>query len=174
MVKIGRWLVAIGLLLGAALAVAGELKIGFVNAAKLLEAAPQAEAARKLLEKEFADRDRELVEMQSELRRQEERMTREGSTLSEAEQRKLERDIRNGQRELTRRQAEFREDLNLRRNEELRKLQRRAIEVVVALAKEEQFDLVLTEGVIFASDKIDFTERALERLRREFKAAPAQ
>ena len=36
------------------------LKVGFVNAPKLLELAPQSEAALRKLEKEFAPRDRKM------------------------------------------------------------------------------------------------------------------
>ncbi len=45
-------------------ALAAEFKVGFVDASKVLEQAPQAEDARARLEREFAPRDRTLVSTQ--------------------------------------------------------------------------------------------------------------
>lgn len=155
----------LGLLLVTAAPAQG-LKIGFVNAAKILDQAPQAESARNRLEKEFAPRDKGLVDAQRVLRRQEEQLAQDGAVMSETERRKLERDVIAQKRELNRSQAEFREDFNIRRNEELGKLQRLIYETIVQLAKEQNFDLIVNDGaVIFASDQVDITDEVLRRLR---------
>lgn len=150
-----------------------ELKIGVVNAIKILEGAPQAEAARKQLEKEFATRDRDLVARQRQIKESEDALARDGATLSEADARNRERDIVGKRRDLKRDQDEFREDVNLRRNEEFSKIQREIIESIQVVAKDQGFDLVLGEGVIYANDKVDITNAVIERLRRANGAAPA-
>jgi outer membrane protein len=155
--------VFLGLLLFANISFA-ELKIGFVNVPKVMEKAPQAEKAKKRLEKEFSPRDKQLVAQQKEIKKLEEKLTRDASVMGEAERRKLERDIVGKKREAARSQQEFREDFNLRRNEELGKLQRRIYEAVKALAKEGSYDLLLTDGVIHASDKIDITSEVQSKL----------
>ena len=145
--------------------VAAELRIGFVNAAKLLEEAPQAAAARDNLQQEFAPRDRELVSMQKEIKALEEKLGRDAAVMSETERRNLERDILNRKRDLKRSQDVFREDFNLRRNEELGKLQKLVIETIRAFAQEQKYDLMLTDGVLFASDAVDVTAKILQRLK---------
>ncbi|MGQ0657691.1 MAG: OmpH family outer membrane protein [Chromatiales bacterium] len=145
---------------------AAELKIGVVNAIKILEGAPQAEAARKQLEKEFATRDRDLVARQRQIKESEDTLARDGPTMSETDARKLERDIVAKRRDLKRDQDEFREDVNLRRNEEFGKIQREIIESIQAVAKAQGFDLVLGEGVIYANDKVDITNAVLDKLRK--------
>ncbi len=145
--------------------VAAELRIGFVNAAKLLEEAPQAAAARDNLQQEFAPRDRELVSMQKEIKALEEKLGRDAAVMSETERRNLERDILNRKRDLKRSQDVFREDFNLRRNEELGKLQRLVIETIRTVSKEQKYDLMLTEGVLFASDQVNVTDQVLQRLK---------
>lgn len=152
---------------------AAELRLGFVNAAKVLEEAPQAKEARERLEREFAPRDKELVNAQQGLKKMEDKLARDGAVMSESEQRKLERDILNAKREIKRSQDEFREDFNIRRNEEFGKLQRRVYEAIVALAKQDNYDVILGDGVIFASERVDLTDKVLERLRREAKSTPA-
>ncbi len=141
-----------------------ELKIGFVNVAKVLEKAPQAEKAKKRLEKEFSPRDKHLVSQGKEIKTLEEKLARDASVMGESERRKLERDIITKKREAKRAQQEFSEDFNMRRNEELGKLQRRILEAIRALAKDEKFDLLLTEGVIYASQQIDVTVQVQEKL----------
>ncbi len=145
-------------------AVAADLKVGVVNAAKVLEDAPQAEAARRRLEKEFAPRDQDLVAMQKKLRGMEEKLEKDGAIMSDAERMRIERDLTAQKREIRRDQDSFREDFNMRRNEELSKLQRQVSDVIVALARENGFDLILTDGVLYASDKVDITEQVLKRL----------
>ncbi len=144
--------------------VAAELKIGFVNSLKVMDNAPQVEAANKRLEQEFAPRQRKLVGAQQEVKRLEERLTKEGNIMGEAEADNISRDIREKRRDLKRQQDEFREDYNIRRNEELDKLQKRIIEVIQTIAKEQGYDLILSEGVVWASPKVDITDQVLKRL----------
>ncbi len=143
-----------------------ELKVGFVNVAKVLETAPQAAKAKKRLEQEFKPRDKHLVAQQKEIQTLEEKLARDASVMSESERRKLERDIIAKKREAKRSQQEFQEDFNMRRNEELGKLQRRIVEAIRALAKEQSFDLLLTDGVIYASDKVDVTAQVQNKLKQ--------
>ncbi|PPD43008.1 MAG: hypothetical protein CTY16_14225 [Methylobacter sp.] len=160
--KIGLFL---GMLLAAnATASFADLKIGFVNIPAVLEKAPQAEKAKKRLEQEFSPRDRQLVSQQKEIQSKEERMTRDGSVMGDAERSNLEKDIINKKRDAKRSQQEFSEDFNARRNEELGKLQRRIVEAIRAIAKDQNFDLLLTDGVIYASEKIDVTAQVQQKL----------
>ena len=154
-----------GLMIFGSAARAAEIKIGFVNVAQVLQQAPQAAEAKKRLEKEFAPRDKRLVAQQKELKNLEDKLARDAAVMSDAERRKLERDILAKQREIKRAQEEFREDFNLRRNEELGKLQRKIFEAIKALAKEENYDLLLTDGVVYASDRVDVTEKVQKKLK---------
>lgn len=153
------------LLLATSPALAADIKVGVVNAAKVMEDAPQAEAARKRLEQEFAPRDKKLVAAQKAIRQLEEKLERDGSIMSDRERMKVERDLGAQRRDIRREQEAFREDFNMRRNEELGKLQRQVSEVIVKLAREKGFDLILTDGVLYASDKVDITELVLKRLQ---------
>jgi outer membrane protein len=161
---------ALGLTIGGS-AISQNLKVGFVNPARVSAEAPQAEAARQKLEREFAPRDQELVAMQKDVRQLEERLNRDGAVMRESEQRELEREIIARKRDIRRIQDEFREDFNMRRNEELGRLQRHIIETIHALAKEDKFDLIVSDGVIFASEQIDITNQVIERLSKEQRGA---
>lgn len=161
-----QWLAAAWLILGSAMAQAAEVRIAYVNIADILERAPQAEAARSLLQAEFASRDAQLVTEQKKLRSQEERLTRDGMVMSESERRRLEREVVTLQRDFKRARDEFSEDLNIRRNEEFAKLQHEVGRVIVEVAKEGGYDLVLENGVVYASDRVDITGKVIDRLAK--------
>ena len=131
----------------------------------LLDKAPQAEAARKQLEKEFSARERELVENQKAAQALEQKLSREGAAMSEAERSRQERELNRRMRELQRQQAEFRDDLNLSKNEELAKLQRTVFQVINEMAKAEDYDLILSDGVVYAGPNVDITNKVLDRLQ---------
>ena len=153
----------LGLLLAANASYA-DLKIGFVNIPAVLEKAPQAEKAKKRLEQEFSPRDKQLVAQQKEIQSMDEKMTKDAAVMGESARVNMEKEILNKKRDAKRAQQEFSEDFNVRRNEELGKLQRRIVEVIREIAKSQDFDLLLTDGVIYASDKIDVTSQVQQKL----------
>ncbi len=150
-----------------------EMKIGAVDPAKVLEQAPQAEVARALLEKEFAERDRALVELQQKYRTLEETLARDGLMMSPEQRDGKERELRNLQRDVRRSQEAFRDDLNIRRNEEFGKLQREIYEAIIRMAERDGYDLILSEGVIYASDKVDLSDQLIEQLKQQFSQSTA-
>jgi outer membrane protein len=153
----------------AAVSHAADTRIGIVNTAKLLKEAPQAELARKKLESEFAPRDIKIVELQKLIKVLEDKLSKDAAIMSEAARKKQEREIVSKKRDVKRVREEFTEDFNFRRNEEIGKLQKLVSETILSLAKEKQYDIILNESVIYASQQVDITANVLERLRKMFK-----
>jgi len=163
----------LGLAVCASSAQAAEAaRIAFVNTPQVLEQAPQAEAVRNTLQSEFAPRDASLVAEQKKVKELEDKLSRDGTVMSEEERRKLERDILSQKREIKRARDEFTEDFNIRRNEALAKMQREIALSIVTLAKEKGYDLILENGVIYASDRVDITGEVIERLKRDYSKKP--
>jgi len=142
-------------------------KIGAVNAIRVLEKSPQADIARKMIEDEFSPRDKELITEQKSVKELEDKFKKDRAILSEQESAKLERDIISKKRDLKRKQDEFREDLNYRRNEEMVKIQKQIIQSIQKVAKDNEYDLVLSEGVLYASPKIDMSGLVIDYLKKE-------
>lgn len=140
-----------------------EIKIAFVNTDRVFREAAPAIRAQKKLEKEFAVRDQELQKMSKQARDLQAHLEKDGVTMSESDRRNKERDLANLNREFQRNQREFREDLNLRRNEELSSVQERANKVIMSIAESEKIDLILQEAV-YASPRIDITDKVLKAL----------
>jgi outer membrane protein len=170
------WMVAIGMVAAPLGAAQAEMKIAVVNVPRLLDEAPQAKAAMQALSDEFAPRQREIVAQQKDLKAKEEKLQRDGAVMAENERNRSEKDLRDGQRELQRKQNEYVEDLNLRRNEEIGKLQRSLLQEVQNYAKSANYDLVVGDGVLYATQALDITPQVLSALQSRSKtpaAAPA-
>ena len=161
--KIIAVILAATLLPIAAGASAAEMKIGFVNTERVFREAAPAMKAQKKLEKEFAAREQELQKTAKQAKELQAYLEREGVTINESDRRNKERDLANLNRDFQRAQREFREDLNLRRNEELGAVHERARKTIMEIAEKEKFDLVLEEAVYF-SPRIDITDRVLKAL----------
>lgn len=159
-------LIAVALLLGASAAAsaqAADLKIGFVNTERIFRESAPAIRASKKLEKEFAARDQEIQKMAKQFRDLQAHLEKENVTMSDAERRNKERDLANLNRDLQRAQREFREDLNLRQNEERAAFQERVNRAIGELAEKEKYDLILQEAV-YVSGRIDITDKVLKAL----------
>ena len=141
-----------------------DYKIGFVNTERLFREAAPAKRAQQKLEKEFSARDAEQQKLSKQVRDLQTQLDRDGPTMGEAERRNKERDLANQMRDLQRMQREIREDLNLRRNEELSGVQERANKVIMQIAEAEKFDLIIQDPVVFASQRIDITEKVIKLL----------
>jgi outer membrane protein len=152
------------LALAGGVAHAAEYKVGFVNTERLFREAAPAKRAQQKLEKEFAARDADIQKLSKQVRDLQAQLEKDGATMSDTERRNKERDLANLTRDLQRGQREFREDLNLRRNEELASVQERANKVIQQMAEAEKFDLILQDPVVYASQRIDITEKVIKAL----------
>ncbi|HEY4139140.1 MAG TPA: OmpH family outer membrane protein [Casimicrobiaceae bacterium] len=157
-------MLALALVAFPASASALDYKIGFVNTERLFREAAPAKRAQQKLEREFAARDAEIQKMSKQVRDLQSALDKDGATMQEGDRRNKERDLANLSRDLQRGQREFREDVNLRRNEELAGFQERANKVILQIAEAEKFDLILQDPVVYASQRIDITEKVIKAL----------
>ena len=142
---------------------AAELKIGFVDVERISRESAPAERASKQLEKEFAPRQQELQRREAQIKELKGQLEREGVTLSESDRRGKEQELARASVEFQRMQREFREDLTIRRNQEIQGLMERANRVIRAMAEAEQFDLIVQDAV-YRNPRIDITDRVLKAL----------
>lgn len=161
------------LLLVACLSAAGissavELKIGFVNSQRVLAEAPQATKAKKKIEGDFSKRDVELQKMAKQLQSLQESLEKNSVTMAENDRQGKEREFADLNRDFQRRQREFKEDLNMRQNEEMAKIFERVNKVIKGIAETEKYDLILQEAV-YASPRIDLTDKIIKILGEESK-----
>jgi outer membrane protein len=143
--------------------VGAELKIGFVDQERITRESAPADRASKQLEKEFAPRAQEIQRREGQIKTLQGQLEKDALTMSESDRRAKEQELGRLTLDFQRMQREYREDLNLRRNQELGALFERANRVIRQIAEAEKYDLVLQEAV-YRNPRIDITDRVLKAL----------
>jgi outer membrane protein len=164
--RIGCLFAALAMVVAAGAACAAELRVGFIDAERINRESAPAERATKKLEKEFAPRAQELQKMEGQIKALQAQVEKDALTMSESDRRNKEQELGRMNRDFQRLQREYREDLNLRRNEELATLFDRANKVIKQIAESEKYDLIVQEAV-YRSSRIDITEKVLKALAAE-------
>ena len=139
-------------------------KIGYVVVEKILKEAPQTAASNKKLEKEFKSRTDGLQKKVKAIQKQEKDFNKNSVTMSAAERQKSQKKIQNAKIEIQRIERELREDIDIRRREEIGKLQQKINEAIEEMAKTDKYDLILYQGVAYASKEIDITDKLIKVL----------
>ena len=157
-------LIIIGMFSFSSFLFAGELKIGIVDVNKILKEAPQTISANKKLEKEFSARTEKLKSKIKNLQSEEKKFQKESLTMSDEQRDKAERGIQQRRIEVQRDERELREDMDLRRREEIGDLQEKINLTIDKIAADDKFDLILYNGIAFASEKVDITNIIIKAL----------
>ena len=139
-------------------------KIGYVVVEKVLKEAPQTVASNKKLEKEFKSRTDGLQKKVKAVQKQEKDYNKNSVTMAAADRQKTQKKIQNLKIEIQRIERELREDIDIRRREEIGKLQQKINEAIEEMAKTEKYDLILYQGVAYASEEIDITDKLIKVL----------
>ena len=141
-------------------------KIGYVVVEKVLKEAPQTAASNKKLEKEFKSRTDGLQKKVKAIQKQEKEFNKNSVTMATADRQKAQKKIQNSKIEIQRIERELREDIDIRRREEIGKLQQKINEAIEEMAKNDKYDLILYQGVAYASKEIDITDKLIEVLAK--------
>jgi outer membrane protein len=165
-------------LAGAAVAAPAQavgLRIAVVNYGVLLQESPQAKAAVASLRAEFAPKQRTLQSQANQLKAKEDTLKKNEATMTQDQRDQAELDLRERYQDLARKQSEIQDDVNTRRNELMSQLQKTLVQVVQSYAKQQRYDLVLADGVIYASEGLDITPAILTALKSQpSRRAPAR
>ncbi len=143
------------------------VKFGVVDMARLVEEYSVIKGVHDILQNEFSDKDETLRTLGIELRKIQ-NITLE-IELTDENRKTHERELLNLEREYARLAAEFRQDYNLRRNEELYKMQKEISDTILEYAETHQYDLILESGMIYASEKLQLTDPILDALKEKLE-----
>lgn len=149
---------------------AQEVKIGVVSLQAIVERAPQTKAVMDALREEFAPREREILAKQKELEELQAKVQKDLAVMGETERRNAEKNLRELQRDFTRLRTEYQEDSNLRQNEEISILQRSVLKEVQDYAAQQGYDLIVGDGVLYASSAVNITEEVLRAVEANYQA----
>ena len=170
------WLVGFTGLALSALAVVpaqAEMRVGVVNYSKLMQESPQYKTVQDALRGEFAGKQRELTAQQTALKTKQDKLEKDGVTMTAEQRTKAEKELRDGNRDYSQKVTDFQEEATARQNEELSRLQSSLIAEVQSYALSQKYDLVLADGVIYAASNFDITAAVLASLQARAVTPPA-
>jgi outer membrane protein len=164
--RVAVFIMAAGGALVALPATAAEPKIGVVEFQRLILESPQGKAAMESMRAEFAPRERTLQAQGQAVKAKEERLQKDGATMSEEQRARAEKELRDGARDFERARGELQDDETARRNEELSRLQRTIVEEVRTYGKAQGYDLILEQqAVLYNASASDITPAVLSALQ---------
>lgn len=143
---------------------ADEIKLGFVDIPYLIDEAPQAQAASIRLEQEFAPRQDAIKARKRKL--DELRQQLDDDDLDQSQRLRIEREFNKNERRVKRDEQDFREELNIQKNEEFKQVRNTVLEAIAAFARKNEYDLIISDGVLFANKRVDVTEQVLVQLQQ--------
>ena len=150
-----------------------DTKIGVVNIDRLIKDSPQGKAVEDALRNDASAKQRELVALQASLKAKQDKLEKDGSTMTADQRSKAEKDLRDGNRDLSQKANDYQEELTNRQNEELSRLQNSLVAEVQSYALSQKFDLVIASGVVYAATTLDLTDAVLASLKARATTAPA-
>jgi len=143
-------------------------KVGVINLPKLFASAPQAEAARRELQREFGARQRSLQAREEDMLKEKERIERDAPVMKASELDAAKQKLLDKQKDFRRDAEDLQDAVGRRQRELFSSLQKGIGESLVDLAKKDGFDVVLGDGVLWARESVDITDRLLEILQAEY------
>jgi outer membrane protein len=168
-------LLAAAALTGFAPLASADTKIGVVDVNRLAQQAPQARDLMDKLKAEFTMRKQDIDKKATQLQQRQDKLSKDAATMTELQKSAAEKELRDGNRDLSALKAAFDDDLNARQQEVQVKVTSMLDEEVSTYAKAQGYDLILADGVIFASAAVDLTPAILQAMlaRKPAGAAPA-
>jgi outer membrane protein len=148
---------------------ASDLKIGYVSVEKLLTQAPQVEAVNTAMIERFGSKKDDLQKMENEIKSMQENYKRNELVMTEDKLDELKNKLIAKLQTFKQMEAALNQEVSTMRSQQLAILQKSVRYIINEIAKKEKYDLVLSEGVVFAADRLDITDVVLERMKKDFK-----
>ena len=147
----------------AALVHAQSLKIGFVDAGRLERESVQGKKAIELLKEEFGSREKEITDLQSQIKEERDRFETERLTMSKSQLAEKWKPIAEMMKKSDRMVYAMQEDMRLRRGQLMEDFMRQRAKAIAAVSEAQNFDLVVQQA-IFSSKRIDITDQVLAEM----------
>lgn len=142
-------------------------KIGFVDMDSLINNSPQIQNARRDIELEFEQQYTEIKQKESDLEILETRITKDGPIMSANELGQLQDRARILDRQTRRAKEDLKDAIAIRNSQILNDIQKDLRVTVEKYAKENNYDAILINAILYVSDEINITDEILKLLREQ-------
>ncbi|MCW8956637.1 MAG: OmpH family outer membrane protein [Gammaproteobacteria bacterium] len=146
---------------------ASDLKIGVLNMQKLQNEAPQIKDIMSRMQKHFEVPGQALSKLANEIQQDEKDLKQNEVLMSPAKLKQTRQALVEKVKSFREQEADLNKEMQTMRNQELAVFNNKVNQMLEALAKKEKFDLILAEGIVFVSDKLDITDKLLSQLKKD-------
>ena len=150
-------------------ATAADLKIGVVSVERILTEAPQVDAVNTSMLERFGPQRDELQKSEKEITTMQENYKRNELVMTEDKLNELKKEIIAKIQNLKQKEAVLTQEVTTVRNQELAVLQQQVRGIIDDIAKKGKYSLVMSEGVAYADEKLDITDKVLDKMKAAFK-----
>ncbi|SFV52214.1 Outer membrane protein H precursor [hydrothermal vent metagenome] len=130
-----------------------------------MEKAPQVIKSSKKIAEEFKPKEKEIIALAKELQAMKKKYNKNKSIMSADKARVFERKIIAQQKKVQRLRNDIQEDINIRKNQALQKIQDLINQSITFVGKKNNYDIIFYEGIAYNNDKADITPLVLKRLK---------
>ncbi len=142
-----------------------DLKAAFIDSSIIFQEAPQAKLAEDALKKEFQGREDTLRSLAEEIQKEKEDLLKDAAIMSSDQKKKMEKTVMEKYRKFRSDSQSLREDIDLCRKQVIQKLSTEISAFIQEYSEMHGYDLVFTEGVAFAADKVNITQDILKAMQ---------
>lgn len=161
-----------GLIAGAALMMSGtamaEIKIATINLDQIVLQSPQYKDGQEKMKAEFGKRQSDLAADAKKFQDDVKKFQKDGDLMSAADKAKTEKDLGSRQVDLSYRQHQLQEDFQSRDKDLTTDMMSQIKAVIVQIAKDKGYDVVLQDPV-YATSAVDISDEVLKRLQSSAK-----
>ena len=148
---------------------AADLKVGVVSVERILSEAPQVDAVNTSMLERFGPQRDALQSLEKEITKMQENYKRNELVMTEDKLNELKKEIITKIQGLKQKEALLQQEVATVRNQELAVLQQQVRGIIDDISKKGKYSLVLSEGVAYADEKLDITDKVLDKMKAAFK-----
>ena len=146
---------------------AKEMKIGYVDVQAVAAKIPQSAALQETIKKEFGQRVQDVQKLEKDINFNIEKLRRDGPTMSEAQQEELKKTLTTQRQQYEEQGRTLQEDLRVRQAEERNKLMGLVKTAIDAIAKKDNYDLILNaQAGVFVKPEYDISDAVVAQVSK--------
>lgn len=146
-----------------------DVKIGVVDIQWLIDNSPYSSKATQILQQEFKTKEEQINSDIKLLREMQDDFKNNQNNLSDVQLKTRERRILTLERDIKRAESDFKELLNLRKNEEMLKVQQIIVQSIEQVGKRDEFDVIFYDSIAYFNKQINISENVLDLVKEKFQ-----
>lgn len=141
--------------------------IAVLDLNKVMMGAPQLEAAKNKLKKQFEPREKELETAQKAFQADIESFNKDSATMKESDKKAKQQKIIEQQKKLQEMQSKFQNDLNVAQSNAMQEIVKTVEGIVKKIALDKKLDVVLAKaGTVYSKPELEITDDVVKQMKK--------